>query len=88
VRQVIERFNVWFSYVASKANIADMPSRGAIAEMAQVLRRTQPDFTIEDSAVRVVFPDISDGWLERAAASIPASRRPRAVSGSRRGPRA
>ena len=34
VHQILERFNVWFSYVASKANIADLPSRGAYAEMA------------------------------------------------------
>ena len=30
--------DVWFSYVASKANIADLPSRGALDEMAAVLR--------------------------------------------------
>eukprot|EP00966_Prymnesium_polylepis_P039768 923189-Prymnesium_polylepis.1 len=28
---------VWFNYVASKANVADLPSRGAISEMVRIL---------------------------------------------------
>ena len=34
LRQLLDRFVVWFSYVASAANVSDLPSRGAIAEMA------------------------------------------------------
>ena len=67
LRQLLDRFVVWFSYVASAANVSDLPSRGAIAEMAAALRAVDPTFTIEDGAVAVVFPDISDGWLDRAA---------------------
>ena len=62
--------------VASKANVSDMPSRGALEEMAAVLRRVQPDFSLADD-VPVVFPDVSPGWLERAAAIIQAAARKR-----------
>ena len=33
------RTNVWFQYVASKANVADLPSRGAHDELMEVLER-------------------------------------------------
>eukprot|EP00966_Prymnesium_polylepis_P100434 2326344-Prymnesium_polylepis.1 len=51
VRQILELFNVWFSYVASKANIANLPSRGAYAEMAEVLRAFDLAFSLEGAAV-------------------------------------
>ena len=31
------RANVWFNYVATKANVADLPSRAAISEMMETL---------------------------------------------------
>ena len=67
--------------VESKANVADLPSRGDVAGMAAVLRTAQPTFTVEDSRVPVVFPDVSGGWLERAEAALraadPTARAPR-----------
>ena len=38
------RCGVWFNYVASKANVADLPSRGAISEMVRALRPFDPGF--------------------------------------------
>ena len=52
--------------------------------MAQALRQSQPDFALEDAAVQVAFPDISDGWLERAAAALPTDRQ-RGTSRGRQG---
>ena len=45
------KVNVWFNYVASKANIADLPSRDAIEEMAEAIRSVQEDFSVGDSEV-------------------------------------
>ena len=52
--------NVWFNYVASKANIADLPSRDAIEEMAEAIRSIQCDFSIGDSEVVFSIPPIPD----------------------------
>jgi hypothetical protein len=57
----------------ARANLR-LPSRGALDVMAQALRQSQPDFALEDAAVQVVFPDISDGWLERTAAALQTGR--------------
>lgn len=83
VRQILGLFNVWFSYVASKANVADLPSRGALDEMAAILRPFDPSFHLASSAVPLVVPDISGDWMGRAAARL----RPRSKRGTRR-PRA
>ena len=48
--------NVWFNYVATKANLADLPSRGAVGEMADVIRRVLPSFHVERDRVDMVFP--------------------------------
>ena len=64
---MLDVFNVWFAYVASHANIADLPSRGALGEMTATLRSVDSSFSLEGSAVRMELPDISDGWLEHAA---------------------
>ena len=52
--------NVWFNYVDSKANIADLPSRDAIWEMAEAIRSIQCDFSIGDSEVVFSIPPIPD----------------------------
>jgi hypothetical protein len=80
VHQILERFNVWFSYVASKANIADLPSRGAYGEMAEVLRAFDPSFSLEGAAVPLVVPDITGDWMARTAARL----QPRSKRGVRR----
>jgi hypothetical protein len=85
LRQVLDVFNVWFAYVASHANIADLPSRGALGEMATALRSVDSSFSLEGSAVRMELPDISDGWLERAATDLAAARGSRGVDRSSRG---
>ena len=48
--------NVWFNYVATKANVADLPSRGALAEMARALRSFLPSFSLRDDVVELVLP--------------------------------
>ena len=80
--------DVWFSYVASKANIADLPSRGALDEMAAVLRGVEPAFCLDRDRVDLVppvcYPDASAIWaavvaqlgLARAAEAA-RGRRPR-----------
>ena len=80
--------DVWFSYVASKANIADLPSRGALDEMAAVLRGVEPAFCLDRDRVDLVppvcYPDASAIWaavvaqlgLARAAEAA-RERRPR-----------
>ena len=83
LRQVLDVFNVWFAYVASHANIADSPSRGALGEMATALRSVDSSFSLEGSAVRMELPDISDGWLERAATDLAAARGSRGGRSSR-----
>jgi hypothetical protein len=85
LRQVLDVFNVWLAYVASHANIADLPSRGALGEMATALRSVDSSFSLEGSAVRMELPDISDGWLERAATDLAAARGSRDVDRSSRG---
>ena len=70
-------------YVASHANIADLPSRGALGEMAAALRSIDSSFSLEGSAVRMELPDISDGLLERAATDLAAARGSRGGRSSR-----
>ena len=78
--------NVWFNYVASKANIADLPSRDAIEEMAEAIRSIQRDFSIGDSEVAFSIPPIPDDpaslaelWVAVASAvgsALPAAEAP------------
>lgn len=72
--QVGLRTDVYFEYVRSKANIADLPSRAAASEMRGILKR------LGWHGVRVdcVLPDIS-AWDAEAATWID-----RAVAGPRR----
>ena len=62
------RANVWFSYVASKANISDLPSRGALSEMAAALLRVAPraPFSLLRDSVPLLFPsgdtDVAAVW--------------------------
>ena len=50
------RANVWFNYVASKANVADLPSRGDLDLMAGVLLQVSPSFSLSDDVVDLVLP--------------------------------
>ena len=47
--------NVWFNYVASKANVADLPSRGDLDLMAEVLLQASPSFSLSDDVVDLVL---------------------------------
>ena len=58
VLDMMLKVNVWFNYVASKANIADLPSRDAIEEMAEAIRSVQEDFSVGDSEVAFAIPPI------------------------------
>ena len=50
------RASVWFSYVASKANVADLPSRGDLATMASHLAALDPAFSLSGDRVGLVLP--------------------------------
>ena len=75
IAQIVGRFATWFSYVPSKSNISDLPSRGAIGEMRDILRRLDPTFSLEAAAVAVRFPDVAEGWEARGAERVRAARR-------------
>ena len=85
------RANVWFSYVASKANIADLPSRSALSEMAAALLRVAPraPFSLLRDSVPLVFPsgdtDVAAVWAAVTAQLPP---QPSASSGSSKPARA
>ena len=82
VRQILDLFNVWLSYVASTADIADLPSRGAYGGMAAAPRAIDPSFSLEGAAVPLVVPDITGDWMGRAAARLrPARKRGRGRGG-------
>ena len=58
--------NVWFNYVASKANIADLPSRGALGEMFVCLADVAATSSASHGEVALVLPaccrDVSRIW--------------------------
>ena len=58
--------DVWFSYVASKANVSDLPSRGELDTMAGLLRRISPSFDLKKDGVDLVtpvcYPDAAAVW--------------------------
>ena len=65
------RANIWFNYVATKANVADLPSRGALDEMAACLRKVLPSFSLldtlligfaEDAAIRALRSTGAGHW--------------------------
>jgi hypothetical protein len=56
----------WFAYVASKANISDLPSRAAFAEMAAAIRELQPGFCLTRDWVDPVLPAIPESWAAYA----------------------
>ena len=64
------RADVFFEYVKSKANIADLPSRGALKELLRVLKR----LGMRREAVRVggIFPPF-DSWAAPASAWLQAA---------------
>ena len=84
------RANVWFNYVATKANVADPPSRLAIGEMADVLRSFEPSFDlVRDRVRRPRHPGLparhvrhvgggrpAAAWARRSAVLSPVARRP------------
>ena len=84
------RANVWFNYVASKANVADLPSRGDLALMADVLRHVSPSFSLDADGVDLVIPacprDLDGLWAAVMAQVQPGPGGPkrRARAGGRR----
>ena len=85
VSNVALRALVWFNYVASKANVADLPSRGAFDEMAFCLSLVQPSFNLDGSFVATVLPPIERDWPVLVSTILGALRAP--SSHSRRGAR-
>jgi hypothetical protein len=85
VTNLVLRANLWFNYVASKANVADLPSRMALGEMAECLRAVEPAFKLADRGVELVVPacprDISLLW-ETVTAQFPSASQGAASSAS------
>ena len=48
--------NIWFNYVATKANVVDLPSRGDIGEMERCIQSVLPAFRARGSSVPFVIP--------------------------------
>ena len=81
------RANIWFNYVASKANVADLPSRGALDEMAGILASFLPSFSLRDDRRPLRLPGapvaLADMWAAITAlieggagsVSVPAPKR-------------
>ena len=65
------------SHVASKANVADLPSRGDLDLMAEVLLRASPSFSLSDDVVDLVLPacprDLQGLWAAMMAQLRPGS---------------
>ena len=68
--------NVWFNYAASKANVADLPSRGDL-DPAGVLLQVSPSFSLSDDVVDFVLPacprDLQGLWAAVMAQLRPGS---------------
>ena len=48
--------NVWFNYVATKANVADLPSRGASSQLFRILHSILPSFSpVRDLDSKTVY---------------------------------
>ena len=79
--------NVWFNYVATKANVADLPSRGALDEMAACLRTILPSFSLLNDSVEFVIPacprDLGGLWAA-VLRQLPSPTRPVEGGSSRR----
>jgi len=89
VANIAIRANVWFNYVATKANVADLPSRLAIGEMADVLRSFDPSFDLIGDRVDLVIPacprDMSAMWAAVAQQLPGRSAKPARHSSRRNG---
>ena len=85
--------NVWFNYVATKANVADLPSRGALLDLFSILRRFLPSFDPRGDEVPFCIPVVGhpvgrrevDVWSAIADQIAPAPRRSRGERRGRRG---
>jgi len=76
----------WFAYVASKANVSDLPSRGLMAEMIVVLESAFPGSSTNACEVAITFPN-REAWDAAAnEAPFPTSLHPqkRTRRGSKR----
>ena len=71
VVNVSVRAKPWFSYVASKANVSDFPSRRDFAAMAATIRAVHKDFCTTRDFVAPVQPAVHKSWAELAAALFP-----------------
>ena len=68
ILNLLLRVGVWFNYVATKANVADFPSRGDLAAMEAALRRFSPSFSIEKGRVPFALPPLVGGLAGLVAA--------------------
>ena len=55
------RGSVWFYCLASKANVADLPSRGAFVEMEAVVHAIHPVLSLPESRLDVLW-GMEVGW--------------------------
>ena len=88
VINLAQQANVWFNYVATKANIGDLPSRDALEEMAAVLREFEHDFALGSARVDMTFPEMhadpAECWAAVLAQLTPVASGPRPPRGGRR----
>ena len=68
--------NIWFNYVATKANVVDLPSRGDIGEMERCIRSVLPAFHARDSFVPFVILAVPAGDASISATCGPRWRPP------------
>ena len=65
------RANLWFNYVASHANIGDLPSRGATSDLISILRSVLTSFEPGRDSVELALPacprDVHDLWTAVSA---------------------
>ena len=88
VLNLLLRAGVWFNYVATKANVADLPSRGDIGAMEAALRRFSPSFSAANGRVPFVLPPSGPspaGVMSAVRAAVPGLSRVRSRKRPRRG---
>ena len=68
--------NVWFAWVASKANIADYPSRAAFDLMTACIRTILPSWCPETHKVAFSLPPLAPDWEHTASLILTGHARP------------
>jgi hypothetical protein len=89
VLNVAVRSNIWFNYVATKANVADLPSREAFPLLFSILKSFLPSFSPRGDKRDMVLPDMPPledaSWEDFLSAALEAAQpRPSRSPGRKR----